>query len=158
MVAVICVAYLMPFSLHSCFLSSFKDNKFKVNLNLFLQEYRKPTRGPHSCEYCGKVLSSSQALTVHKRLHTGERPYKCSICSKAFVQKVNLQVHMRTHSSRKPFACRDCDARFTQQNGLRIHIFKKHPFFKNSASLLWTWWTWSTQGSALLAPSFCICD
>ncbi|XP_064628208.1 sal-like protein 4 isoform X5 [Lineus longissimus] len=82
---------------------------------------------PHTCGYCGKVLSTSGALKVHIRLHTGECPFKCSICTKGFPQKGMLEAHVRAHTGQKPFVCDECDARFTQRRSLRRHIFTKHP-------------------------------
>ncbi|XP_078475573.1 uncharacterized protein LOC144736803 [Lampetra planeri] len=49
------------------------------------------------CPTCGKSFSSSSALQIHERTHSGERPFACGVCGRAFTTKGNLKVHMGTH-------------------------------------------------------------
>ncbi|XP_043914131.1 sal-like protein 2 [Protopterus annectens] len=51
----------------------------------------------HICHACKKSFSSSSALQIHERIHTGEKPFGCSICGRAFTTRGNLKVHMSTH-------------------------------------------------------------
>jgi hypothetical protein len=34
------------------------------------------------------------ALTIHKRMHNGDKPFKCTQCDKAFSESSNLSKHV----------------------------------------------------------------
>jgi len=53
--------------------------------------------GAHMCTICNKSLRTGGALTVHMRIHTGEKPYICKFCGATFSDSSNRGKHEKTH-------------------------------------------------------------
>ncbi|XP_037052274.1 homeotic protein spalt-major-like isoform X2 [Bradysia coprophila] len=93
------------FPLHSPSIQSNRTSYLEESTAITSASNNKPsnessqsTNSKHLCRVCHKNFSSSSALHIHLRTHTGSRPFVCNVCQKAFTTKGNLKVHMSIHT------------------------------------------------------------
>lgn len=79
-------------------LSLLRATKIEISAaELTPSEGESPINMKHYCKICKKNFSSSSALQIHSRTHSGERPFVCNVCSKSFTTKGNLKVRTKTY-------------------------------------------------------------
>ncbi|XP_057320849.1 transcriptional repressor CTCFL-like isoform X2 [Microplitis mediator] len=81
------------------------------------------------CKYCSHAVKTLSQLTIHTRMHTGEKPFKCYECSFATAYSSSLSNHIRRHTGEKRFECRDCQSRFVTSSSLKNHRRNKNSCF-----------------------------
>ncbi|KAB7506727.1 Zinc finger and SCAN domain-containing protein 5B [Armadillidium nasatum] len=113
------------------------SKKWKLNIHEREHEDKKLLL---TCKYCKKKIRGSIALKKHiAKVHEAIPQFSCEYCSKVFKRKETLSVHRRIHTGEKPFICCECDYASETKGNLKAHITRRHRAqtlsFNNSSSL-----------------------
>ncbi|XP_006821865.1 uncharacterized protein LOC102804832 [Saccoglossus kowalevskii] len=92
---------------------------FNSHLNLTIHKQTHENDSQYKCSYCGKTFARRSYWRVHELGHS--RPFRCELCNQSFTRQYNLTVHLRVHTGEKPFQCEECGQSFTRQYTLVLH-------------------------------------
>ena len=92
-----------------------------------LSHHRAFHKGKTTCLECGKVYSTKNCLRLHVRnIHLKEFRLKCEECGYKTNMSDALTKHRRTHTGEKPFGCESCEYRSGDPNSIINHKRTHH--------------------------------
>jgi hypothetical protein len=96
---------------------------------------KKQKLKPFNCGQCGARINQRSQLTVHLRVHTGERPYSCKICTRSFSHSTALKLHLWMHTGEEAHVCELCKKSFAQLPHLKKHmLYVRHYRFDHGGN------------------------
>ena len=90
--------------------------------------FEKNSNGHYICpeNTCQYTAEWPAHISIHYRMHTGEKPFQCKFCGKGFAQKTDCIKHIRNHDDSYKFKCSICDKKYTTKQSLKRHISQFH--------------------------------
>ncbi|XP_055534362.1 zinc finger protein 596-like isoform X2 [Wyeomyia smithii] len=97
-----------------------KNKKFLTSRSL--AQHLKCLEKRHCCTKCGKLFAQPGELTLHLRVHNGDRPFQCTVCGKSYRTASFRTAHMDSHIEGKTFECHLCGKKLQSRTCYRNHV------------------------------------